>query len=105
VRHLGISPASVSKAVAYLEKLAMVRREREGRRNRYVIDDDASYQAWASSTRTIRTWADSARQGADLLGDATPAGARLRVASQFFALVGHDMAQAAEHWRQTLAAR
>lgn len=105
VRHLGISPASVSKAVAYLEKLAMVRREREGRRDRYVIDDDVPYQAWSSSTRTIRTWAATAGRGADLMGDATPAGARLRTASRFFHSVGNDMAQAAEHWRQTLAAR
>lgn len=105
VRHLGVSPASVSKAVAYLEKLAMVRREREGRRDRYVIDDDVPYQAWSSSTRTIRTWAATAGHGATLLGDATPAGARLRTASRFFESVGNDMAQAAEHWRQTLAAR
>lgn len=50
-------------------------------------------------------WADLTRQGADLFGGATPAGARLRSTSQFFHQLGHDMTQAAEHWRQTLATR
>jgi hypothetical protein len=44
-------------------------------------------------------------RGARLLGPATPAGARLDTASRFFELLGNDMLQAAEHWRQTLAAQ
>jgi helix-turn-helix protein/MarR family protein len=99
VRRLRISAASVSKAVGYLESLAMVRREREGRRDRYVIDDDAAYQAWLRSTRTIGMWAETARQGADLLGTDTPAGTRLRRTSRFFEVMRQDMMSAAEHYR------
>ncbi|MGW3347061.1 hypothetical protein ACWDA3_27460 [Nonomuraea rubra] len=40
-------------------------------------------------------------------GAATPAptGDRLRTTSQFFELLGHDMGQAAAHWRQALSLR
>src|ERR1700726_2126629 len=40
VRRLGVSAASVSKAIAFLEGQHLVRRERDGRRERYVVDDD-----------------------------------------------------------------
>lgn len=103
VGRLRISAASVSKAVRYLEHLRMIRREREGRRDRYVIDDDASYQAWRNSTRTMAVWATATRRGADVLGADTPAGARLRRTSQFFELMHHDMAQAANHYRRALS--
>lgn len=102
MRRLRISAATVSKAVGYLERLGMIRRERVGRRDRYVIDDDASYQAWSNSTRTMGLWARVAEQGADLFGADTAAGARLHRTSQFFALMRDDMARAAEHYRRTL---
>lgn len=104
VERLRVSPASISKAVGYLESLGLVRRERDNRRReRYLIDDDVWYRAWSSSNRSLAMWADAARQGADVLGPATPAGARLRTTSQFFDFVGQDMVKAAEHWRQTLS--
>jgi DNA-binding transcriptional ArsR family regulator len=104
VQRLQVSPASVSKAIAYLEKLQLVRRERDPttRRERYLIDDDVWYQAWSASTRSITLWAGTAEHGADILGPATPAGARLRDTSQFFRLLAKDMTRAAEHRRQTL---
>jgi predicted transcriptional regulator len=104
VERLRVSPASISKAVGYLEPLGLVRRERDNRRReRYLIDDDVWYRAWSASSRSVAMWADEARHGADVLGAATPAGVRLRTTSQFFDFVGQDMAQAAEHWRQTLS--
>ncbi|GAA5153824.1 GbsR/MarR family transcriptional regulator [Amycolatopsis dongchuanensis] len=98
VRRLRVSPASVSKAVGYLEKRELVRRERDGqhRRERYVIDDDVWYRAWAASTRSIGLWADASQRGAEILGEDSPAGARLRRTSRFFRLLGEDMARAAE---------
>lgn len=93
VRDLRVSPASVSKAVGYLEGLDMVRREREPgqRRERYVIDDDVWLRAWTASARKNTMWADAARQGTQILGAATPAGARLGAMSRFFARVGGYM--------------
>jgi len=101
VARLQVSPASVSKAVAWLEQRRLVGRERDGRRHRYRIDDHASYHAWQASIEAMGTWADLTGQGAEQFG-ATPAGERMRETSRFFRLLGHDMAQAAEHWRQTL---
>jgi hypothetical protein len=51
----------------------------------------------------MERWADTARRGAEIMGTDTPAGDRLHTTSQFFELLGHDMAQAAEHWRQALS--
>ncbi|RKT56073.1 GbsR/MarR family transcriptional regulator [Saccharothrix australiensis] len=107
VRRLQVSPASVSKAVKYLEPLEMVKREREpgGRRERYAIDEDVWYRAWLASTRSMAMWAATAGRGADVLGRTTPAGARLHTTSRFFRHIGQDMAKAAEHWRQALTGR
>lgn len=93
VGQLRVSPASVSKAVSYLEGLEMVRRERDPRRRRelYVVDDDVWLRAWTRDTRTTATWAATARQGAGLVGAGTPAGARLDLMGQFFATLSEDM--------------
>ena len=46
VQRLQVSPASISKAITFLESLDLVRRERdERRRERYVVDDDLWYQS------------------------------------------------------------
>jgi DNA-binding transcriptional ArsR family regulator len=93
VQHLRVSPASVSKAVGYLEELDLVRRERDarGRRERYVVDDDVWIRAWMASARKHATWADAAQQGAEILGATTPAGARLTDMGRFFAQLASDM--------------
>ncbi|MEU0951478.1 helix-turn-helix domain-containing protein [Streptomyces niveus] len=94
VGQLKVSPASVSKAVGYLEGLGMVRRERDPlrRRERYVVDDDVWLRAWTRDTRTTATWADTARRGAGIVGADTPAGARLDHMGHFFATLSDDMA-------------
>ncbi|MGW7791617.1 helix-turn-helix domain-containing protein, partial [Streptomyces tricolor] len=76
VRRLDVSPASVSKAIAFLESQGMVRRERdERRRERYVIDDDIMYQSMMASARAIAQIVQTARQGVGVRGGATPGGA------------------------------
>jgi DNA-binding transcriptional ArsR family regulator len=94
VQQLRVSPASVSKAVGYLEELELVRRERDPRRRRerYVVDDDVWLRAWTASAGKNATWADAAQQGAEVLGATTPAGARLAGMGQFFARLSEDMA-------------
>lgn len=93
VQRLRVSPASVSKAIGYLESLEMVQRDRDpGRRHEhYTIEDDVWLQAWTTSARKNLTWAEVARTGATLLDPSTPAGARLDRMSQFFARLGEDM--------------
>jgi len=94
VKHLQVSPASVSKAVAYLEQLDLIRRARDPdqRRDRYIIDDDLWLRTWLTDARRNETWADTAKQGSAVLGSATPAGKRLDSMSRFFAQLAHDMA-------------
>jgi len=94
VHHLRVSPASISKAIGYLEGLELVRRERapQRRRERYIIDDDTWLRTWMTSARTNAMWADTAQQGAKIFDAATPAGARLDHMGQFFTQLSDDMA-------------
>ncbi|WAL66481.1 MarR family transcriptional regulator [Amycolatopsis cynarae] len=99
---LRVSPASVSKVVAWLEQRGLLRRERDGRRERYLIDDHVWHQAWLASMEGLALWADVTRQGAELCGGDTLVGARLHATNQWLRHVRQDMIQVAEHWRQAL---
>lgn len=94
-RLLAVSPASVSKAVGYLEGLDVLTREHEHepgrRRERYVIDDGAWLRTWLASAEQNARWAETAQEGSDLFGPATPTGARLEGMRRFFAQVYRDM--------------
>ncbi|WP_232660710.1 GbsR/MarR family transcriptional regulator [Pseudonocardia sp. TRM90224] len=101
VERLRISPASISKAVGYLESLELVRRERgPGRRERYVFDESIWYHASETQAQVCAQWSQASRRGADVLGVDTPAGARLDHMSRFFEFVGRDILAAAERWRR-----
>ncbi|MEU6711304.1 helix-turn-helix domain-containing protein [Nonomuraea sp. NPDC046802] len=97
---LQISPASVSKGVGWLERVGLVRRERDNRRERYLVDDEVWYRAWIVGTQSMALWADIIREGVDTVGRQSPAGVRLKTASRFFDLLSSDMAAAAEHYRR-----
>lgn len=107
VERLQVSPASISKAIGELEQQELIRRERDPRRrrDRYIIDADAWFRGWMASARQNTMLGDFARQGAETLGAATPAGARLQDIGEFFDHVGHTMLRAAEQWRQEYAAK
>lgn len=94
VRELRVSPASISKAINYLEGLELVRREPDPgqRHEQYLIAEDIWVQAWRTSARANANWAGTARKGAELFDPATPAGRRLERMSQFFQQLSDDMA-------------
>ncbi|GGW13306.1 hypothetical protein GCM10018980_71700 [Streptomyces capoamus] len=74
VQRLQVSPASISRAIAFLESQGLVRRERdERRRERYALDDDVRYQAMMASVRSTAQVAETARQGVGILVPGTPA--------------------------------
>lgn len=100
---LQVSPASVSKAINYLESLELIKRERAQRRERYFVGDDIWYRAYVRQVQVCATWASAARHGANVLGG-TPSGARLDEMSQYFEHVGRDLANSAEHWREVFGA-
>jgi DNA-binding MarR family transcriptional regulator len=106
-RRLGVSPASISKAIGYLEDQGLIRRERldRSRAERYVIDDDVWYQAMLANARTTYQLADAAGQGVQTLGPDTPAGLRLVHMHALLDRVGRDLVQAAEDWRESRETR
>lgn len=105
-RHLQVSAASVSKAIAFLEGQSLVRRERdEGRRDRYVVDDELFYQATLVGARSNFRLAETARQGVSVLGRDTPAAIRLENIARFTDFVGESIARAAEQAREILHTR
>lgn len=99
VQRLGVSPGSISHAIAYLENVELVRREREGRRReQYVIDRSVWFRAWVANTRINHQWAEIGRDGAKLLGATTPAGGRLNDMGEFFEDLAHELDRFAEAW-------
>ncbi|MFF2011630.1 helix-turn-helix domain-containing protein [Streptomyces sp. NPDC058195] len=104
VQRLQVSPASVSKAITFLEAQSLVRRERDEhrRRDRYVVDDDLFYQATIASARANDQLVETARRGAAVLGSGTPAAARLENIARFLDFISESITRAAEQAREVL---
>ncbi|WP_425546874.1 helix-turn-helix domain-containing protein [Actinosynnema pretiosum] len=103
VRRLRVSPASVSKSVAFLEGQGLIRRERdEGRRERYVVDPDVWYQSMISSARSSADMAVAFRSGAAVLSPGAPAAVRLENMARYVDFVAESLATAAEQARALL---
>jgi predicted transcriptional regulator len=102
-QRLQVSPATISKSIAFLESQTLVRRERdERRRERYVVDDDLWYQSMVASVRSLTQQVEIARQGVGVLGPGTPAAVRLENVARFLDFVGESLARAAEQAREVL---
>ncbi|MFH8294625.1 helix-turn-helix domain-containing protein [Streptomyces sp. NPDC018059] len=106
VRRLHVSPASISKAVGYLETQALIRRERDphSRAERYVIDDDVAFQSIMAGARAQTRIAEACRIAARKLGPSTPAGARLENTSEFLLHVIDDLVRSAQYWHEVYPA-
>ncbi|MGW5260442.1 helix-turn-helix domain-containing protein [Microbispora sp. NPDC004025] len=102
VQRLRVSPASISHAVAFLEQQGMLRRERipGARRERYVIDDEIWLRSMQASLRMNDALVAASRRGAEILGAATPAGARFEDSAELLLLVSEAFRQVMEQWRQ-----
>lgn len=102
-RHLQVSPASISKAITFLESQGLVRRERgEGRRERYGFDEDIWYQSMMASARSTAQIAETSRRGVGLMGAGTPAATRLENAARFLDFIAETMIDAAGKAREIL---
>jgi len=103
VRRLQVSPASVSKAIAFLDAQGLVRRERdERRRERYVVDEDVWYESMMATARSLVQIVQTARQGVGVLGPGTPAAARMENIARFLDFVAESTTRAAEQAREIL---
>ncbi|MFG2573414.1 helix-turn-helix domain-containing protein [Streptomyces sp. NPDC048481] len=104
VQRLKVSPASVSKAITFLEGQGLVRRERdERRRERYVVDDDIWYRSMIASAESLLQIVAIARQGVGVLGTGTPAAARLENIARFLDFISESTRRAAEQAREVLS--
>ncbi|MBB5774358.1 GbsR/MarR family transcriptional regulator [Nonomuraea jabiensis] len=103
-QRLQVSPASISTAVAYLEEQELIRRERDPRRRRelYSVDNALWYRSFLASAQRNFSLAETARDGARVLGPTTPAGARCEFVGEFLRLTGEDILRTAERWRHLL---
>ncbi|WP_017624895.1 GbsR/MarR family transcriptional regulator [Nocardiopsis chromatogenes] len=103
VRHLGTSPASVSKAVASLDELGLITRERDkGRREHYTVNSDVWYQSTVAGAHGLAQISRTARRGVGILGRDTPAAARLENIARFSDFVSENILRAAEQAREVL---
>jgi DNA-binding transcriptional ArsR family regulator len=103
VQRLQVSPATISKAITFLESQDLVRRQRDQRRReRYAVDDELWYQAMIRSARSNAQLVETARQGAAILGPGTPAAARLENIARFLDFVTESLTRAAEQGREVL---
>ncbi len=106
VERLQVSPASISKSIAFLESQGFVRRERDDRRrDRYVVDDDIWYQSMIASARSTAQIVEIARQGVGVLGPETPAAVRMENVARFLDFVSESILRAAEQAREVLFAK
>lgn len=102
-QRLQVSPASISKAIAFLEGQSLVRRERdERRRDRYLVDDELFYQATIASARSNDQLVATAREGVAILGPGTPAATRLENIARFLDFISESIVRAAEQAREVL---
>lgn len=102
-QRLQVSPASISKAIAFLESQSLVRRVRdERRRDTYVVDDELFYQATIASARANDQLVAIARQGVAILGADTPAAARMENIARFLDFISESITRAAEQAREIL---
>ncbi|MER5637175.1 helix-turn-helix domain-containing protein [Kitasatospora sp. NPDC002227] len=102
-RHLDVSPASVSKAIAFLDEQGLIRRERdERRRERYFVDEDVWYQSTIAAAQGVAQVARTAREGVTVLGRESAAAARLENIARFSDFISESMLRAAEQVRDIL---
>lgn len=104
---LQVSPAAVSGAVRYLIQFNLIRREREpgSRRDHYVVDTDAWYEAIVNRDVVILRWQASAKEGIEALGADTPAGKRMAESLAFFEFIYEELQELIAKWQKIKAER
>lgn len=97
---LSVSPAAVSGAVRHLAHVGLLRRERErgGRRDVFVVLDDAWHGALASTDQVYAPIIAALAEGVDHLGPGTSAGERLQLSQEFLEFVTQEMRGIRERW-------
>ncbi|HEX9063987.1 MAG TPA: MarR family transcriptional regulator [Streptosporangiaceae bacterium] len=103
---LQASPAAVSGGVRYLIGVGMITREGEpgSRRHHYRVPDSVWDFVMSGRDRVLHRWTEVLRDGVDVVGRQTPAGARLSDSVQYFEFVGAELPRVQARWAQHRAA-
>ncbi len=103
---LQASPAAVSGGVRYLIGVGMVSREGEpgSRRHHYRVPDHVWDEVVTGRDRLMARWTAVLREGIELVGATTPAGARLADSVQYFEFVSAELPRVLARWQEHKAA-
>ena len=104
---LRISPAAVSGAVRYLVQLGLVHKERVpgSRRDYYRMPGNMWDDMLRMRDQVMSRWTALVREGIDLVGPDTPAGARLAEQADFLEFVSKELSDVLDRWDQYRAGR
>jgi predicted transcriptional regulator len=99
---LQVSPAAISGAVRYLAQVNLASRERAPgtRRDYYRVHDDVWYEAVARRDQVLARWEHCLREGIEVLGGNTPAGARMAETLAFFEFLQKELPDLLRRWRE-----
>jgi len=99
---LRISPAAVSGAVRYLIQLGLVHKERVpgSRRDYYRMPGNMWDDMLRLRDQVMSRWTALVREGIDLVGPDTPAGARLAEQAAFLEFVSKELSGVLARWDQ-----
>jgi DNA-binding transcriptional regulator GbsR (MarR family) len=99
---LRISPAATSGAVRYLIQLGLVHKERVpgSRRDYYRMPGNMWDDMLRMRDQVMSRWTALVREGIDLVGPATPAGARLAEQAAFLEFVSKELSDVLARWER-----
>ena len=97
---LRVSPAAVSGGVRYLIQVGLVHKERVpgSRRDYYRMPDDVWSDMFRLRDQVMQRWAALVREGIELVGPDTQAGARLAEHATFFEFVSRELPEVLKRW-------
>ena len=99
---LEVSSGAVSGAVNYLAQVGMLRRERErgGRKDVYVVDDDAWHGAMLRHDQLYAPMLAALSSGLQEIGERDPAYARLLLTREFLVFMGEELDGLVAKWER-----
>jgi DNA-binding transcriptional regulator GbsR (MarR family) len=98
---LHVSPAAISGAVSYLVQVNLASREAEpgSRREHYRVHSETWYEAIANKDQVLDRCERSLREGIEVVGRETAAGARIAETLAFFEFIQTELPAMLERWR------
>jgi DNA-binding transcriptional regulator GbsR (MarR family) len=98
---LHVSPAAISGAVSYLVQVNLASREAEpgSRREHYRVHSETWYEAIARKDRVLDRCERSLRDGIEVVGRETAAGARIAETLAFFEFIQTELTAMLVRWR------